>query len=244
MTNGLRSGRRRRRQTAQRALFKWMLALLVVATAGYYAYRTGARLSEVKIEGLEAQIAILSAKVGALDRLNEMQERDLATARALAEDWQRRYERDVATGDDKTLFDIVRGKLADGVSRERLEFVISAAEEQRDCEEVPAAKRFIVTTPLHRGDRASAVGFGNGAITVSASGASMRDANGNPEAWFDPAQPVTVSLVALSGQSVEKTGVLPLYPSVILGDAEYRMSVVAGPNRGFAQVSIQKCRYP
>lgn len=217
---------------------------MVVATAGYYAYRTGTRLSEMKIESLEAQIAVMSAKAGALDRANEMDQRDLEVARALAEDWQRRYERDVATGDDKILIDALRRKLADGISHDRLEFIIGAAEERRECEDAPATKRFIVTTPLHRGDRASAVGYNNGEIVVSAAGASMRDADGNPEAWFDPAQPVTVNLVTLSGQSIEETGVLPLYPSVILGEAEYRLSVLAGPNRGFAQVSIQKCRYP
>ncbi len=244
MTNGLRGSRRRRRQTAQRVILKWLLALLVVATAGYYAYRTGTRLSEVRIETLEGEAALLSTKIGALSRVNEMQERDLAEARALAEEWQHKYERDVATGDDKILFDAVRRKLADGVSRDRLEFVIGAAEERRECEDAPAEKRFIVTTPLHRGDRAGAVGYGNGEIVVSAAGASMRDANGNPEAWFDPAQPVTVSVVTLSGQNAEETGVLPLYPSLILGEAEYRLSVLAGPNRGFAQVSIQKCRYP
>lgn len=244
MTNGLRGSRRRRRQNAHRAILKWLVALLVVAATGYYAYRTGTRLSEVKIEALQARIAVLSAKSGALDRLDELQQRDLVEALARAEDWQRRYERDVPTGDGKMLAEAVRQKLAAGVSPQRLAFVIGAAQEQRDCEDVLAAKRLVVTTPLHRGGRAGAVGFGNGEIVVSAAGASMRDANGNPEAWFDPAQPVRVDLVALGGQKVEETGVLPLFPSVIVGEAEYRLSVLAGPGRGLAQVSVQKCRYP
>jgi hypothetical protein len=74
-------------------------------------------------------------------------------------------------------------------------------------------------------------------------GARARDAAGNPQAWFDPSQPVTVRLARLGGKSLDATGALPLHRSMVDGDREYRLSIVAAP-RGFAQVTLERCRFP
>jgi hypothetical protein len=99
-----------------------------------------------------------------------------------------------------------------------------------------------VRTPLADGTERLAA-FANGSMTLSLSGASARDAAGNPQTWFDPSQPVTVRLARLGGKSLDATGALPLHRSMVDGDREYRLSIVAAP-RGFAQVTLERCRFP
>ena len=97
-------------------------------------------------------------------------------------------------------------------------------------------------TPLSQGP-ASSVSFANGLIYVSGDGTSAKDEGGNAEAWYDPAQPVTLRFTAVGGEAQKIAGLLPLHHSVVVGSAELRFSVVAGA-RGFAQVAADSCRYP
>jgi hypothetical protein len=225
-------------------MLKWILALFILSLSSFYAYRTGTRLAGIEIERLQGEVAAASANLASLQEQGAAQRQELRAARSLAARWRRAYERDVPTGKAKTLYDAVVEKLDAGLSRERLAFVIAAADDGRDCDEAAPNKRFLVTTSLQRASRNTAVSFLRGTIVVTAAGASAIDARGNAEAWFDPAQPVKVSVVALSGESSEEEGLLPLYPSLVVGNVEHRFSVVAGPQRGFVQTSMQNCRYP
>ena len=63
------------------------------------------------------------------------------------------------------------------------------------------------------------------------------------DATFDPAKPVTVFFTRLGGETTSTVGVLPLHHAVVVGDLEYRFSVVAG-SRSFAEVTGQSCVYP
>src|SRR5690606_40780231 len=76
-------------------------------------------------------------------------------------------------------------RLEEGVELSRLSFVISAVERERDCRGEPVTRRFLVRTPLHRGGN-DAASFADGLFTVTASGPTAVNADGNPEAWFDP----------------------------------------------------------
>ncbi len=244
MTLSTRGGARRRRRVVTRVALKWVLAFSVLGLASFYAYQIASRLAEIEIDRLHSEIATLTSSNVELDQRDASHERTLDAARERADQWQRAYERDIPNGEARMLYDAIMEKLNDGISRDRLAFIIAAANEQRDCESPLAAKRFIVTTPLQRVGPNNAVSFHNGAVVVTAAGASATDANGNAEAWFDPAQPVTVRIVALSGEEHEETGVLPLQSALVAGRVEHRLSVVAGPTRGFVQSALQTCSYP
>lgn len=237
-------GRWRRRRGGTRRGLKWLLASLVVGLTGFYAFRTGTRLAEIEIAGLRVEIAELSARTAELDRGDTVHRQTLDAARARAEQLQRAYERDVPTGEAKVLYDAVADKLSTGVSGDRLAFVIAAANQQRDCEPALSFKRFMVTTALQRAGPNTAVSFHGGTVVVTATGESATDERGNAEAWFDPAQPVHVRAASLSGEEKEETGLLPLQLSLVVGAVEHRLSVLAGPTRGFVQTSLQTCRYP
>ena len=191
---------------------------------------------------LKGKIESLETEVADLEQRNAVLQTETAAERARAEEWRQRYGREVPSGDNKDLFDLVQQKLSDGVDIDRLKFVIGAAENRENCEEQPVSKRFIVQTPLHRGANSS-VRFASGAITVMALGQPARDALGNPEAWFDSAEPVTVQITHIGGKTSEFSGKLPLHPSLVVGDNEYRFSF-AKSSRGFVEVSGVRCQYP
>ena len=242
MSLGLRDSRNRRKRKFRLTVFKWVFALALIGLAGVFAYETGSRLAERETIRLKEQIAELSQTI-------EESRRDDSALKAAAEaaeqgqrDWQQRYEKDVPSGVDKQIYELARRKLAEGVDIERLKFVIQATENQRLCAEGLATRRFIVPTPLYKGANDS-VGFAKGTITVTAKGQSSRDSAGNPLARFDPAKEVTLFFAQLGGQVTEARGVLPLHHSVIVGDSEYRFSVVAG-TPGFVLVTGDRCAYP
>jgi len=225
-----------------RTLMKWGAGLCVVVVAGLYAYQSGSSLAESEVRRLKGDIVALTDKVKALEEQTVEQRLAIETERARAQQWQERYQRDVSTGTTKELFELVRSRLDAGVAAERLSFVVGAARNERDCDALSVTKRFLVQTPLYAGANDS-VSFANELITVTAIGESALNADGNPEAWFDPAQSVTLQATVIGGESSETVGKLPLHHSVVVGDTEYRFSAVAG-NTGFVRISADKCSYP
>jgi outer membrane murein-binding lipoprotein Lpp len=239
---GLRDERRRRRRRVRWRVFRWLLVLGFIAAAVGLAYETGARVAQRTVTDLNDQIRSLTLKVDELETQSQAQTAQIAAAAARADEWQQRYRQDVPAGEVKQLFEAVQVKLGQGVTAERLRFVVEQIERQRACEQGPQVKRVLVRTPLEDGTERPAA-FTNGSMTLSLSGASARDAAGNPQAWFDPSQPVTARLTRRGGKSLDATGALPLHRSMVDGDREYRLSIVAAP-RGFAQVTLERCRFP
>jgi hypothetical protein len=104
-------------------------------------------------------------------------------------------------------------------------------------------KRFVVRTPISRGANDS-VSFAKNAITITALGDSARNQEGKVEAWFDPARAVTLRLVQLGGKTTVRKGKLPIHTSVVVKDREYLYSVVEGTQRGFVEITGDRCDYP
>lgn len=242
MSLGLRDQRRRRRRDFRQRMLRWVLALVVIAGAGFYAYQTGDRLAEKDVASRDEQVRTLTARVDTLQEQAQTAEADRDAARAQAEEWQQRYQRDVATGEGRELIALVQAKLAEGVGAERLRKAIEHTEVRLECDPRPQVRRLLVRTPLAKGAD-SAITFGGGAVAVTVSGASARNAAGNPEAWFDPKQPVTIRITGAHGKTAEIEGVLPQQQVLSAGDREYRLSIAAA-SRGFAQATVEQCRIP
>ena len=83
----------------------------------------------------------------------------------------------------------------------------------------------------------------NDYIEIQQRGVATRDAAGAPEAWFDPKLPVTMRMSRSRGENAESSGILPLRSSIIDGDREYRFNITAS-RRGFAQITMERCRFP
>lgn len=243
MTHGLGSGRYRQKRRRGAAVLKWSAGLIVIAAAGSYAYRTGSDLARQEVIALEADMKELSETNAALTEQDAKLRAANSELQLRQVELERRYGREVPTGTRKRLLELIDERLRAGVTAERLASLVAAAEDRRTCEGDPITKRFLVRTPLYQGPNDS-VSFADNAITVTAEGRSAINPNGNPEAWFDPAKPVTIRFVRLGGSRREASGLLPLHGSVAIDETEYRFTVIAGERPGFVKVAGQGCRYP
>lgn len=136
----------------------------------------------------------------------------------------------------------MQAKLAEGVNAERLRKAIEHVEVRLECDPHPQVRRLMVRTPLTKGADSAAT-FDGGAVAIAVSGASVRNAAGNPEAGSSRKQPVTIRITGVGGKTAEIEGVLPQQQMLAAGDREYRLSIAAA-SRGFAQATVEHCRIP
>jgi len=225
------------------ALIKWLLVLIFLGGAGAFAYATGSKLAQLEVEELEDQVAELKATRGELKAEKTDLKRKLENTNEELAAWKKRYKQNVPQGKPAELFSLMKRRLSNGVDAERLTFVIQQAQSEASCDAGPETRRFIVQTPLSDG-AADSVSFADNSVTVTARGASAKDAQGRPEAWFDPNKPVTVTINRPGGEGRTLKGTLPLHPAVVAQGDEHRFSILAGDQRGFAEVTWQRCEYP
>lgn len=232
---------RRYRRRVWGGLVRFVIFVGVVVAAAMTAYEFGA-------EDIEGQRRLHQEQLLEFEQARSAAEQEAANlrvevekARLAVEEWERRYEADVPTGDRLALLGLVSERLAAGVDPERLAFLIKAAEDKRDCE-VVETKRFLVRTPLYDGANTS-VTFANEAVAVTGSGESETTDAGLPQAWYDPEKPVSLVFTRIDGQRTEISGTLPLQQSVVHDGVEHHFLIRPGA-RGFAQVAAERCAYP
>lgn len=233
--------RRRQRAVYLRVL---QLALLVVTLLGTasYAYQVGVSATQAGAGKLKERIERFQADNLALrDRLAAEVRRSTEAQQAL-EVLETRYREEVPTGDLRALMDEVEAQLELGVPPDRLALLIDLAGRPPACDEQPETKRFMPSTPLGSGG-VNAVRFAEGRILVRGEGASAQNAEGLPEAWYDPTAAVRLTISTLSGAAEEVRGVLPLQHRMIVGDIEYRFVITSG-DRAFIEVTAQACAVP
>ena len=137
---------------------------------------------------------------------------------------------------------LVQQRIADGLEPERLNSLITLAQNSQNCDPAPETKRFIVNTPIFSSP-GNSVSLGNGTITVTGNGKSVVNEQNKVEAWYDPNEEVEITFTQLGGQTEKMTGVLPLHKSVVFGANEYRFSILAG-KQSFATISATRCDFP
>lgn len=222
---------------------RWLLVLVGVAVAGFVAYETGRAQNQAELDRLGDEVAaleqqIIDAREGAL-KARERERAARERAHAIAE----RYQRDVPTGARRELLSLIDRRLEEGVPPERLRFVVAEAQPREACAEAVETKRFLLTTPVAV-SRDNTVSFGDGRITVTGQGTPARDDDGRPEAWFDPAQAVSIRFLKLDGAVSLAEGTLPLTHRLVDGDREWRFQVRPHAERGFVEVTAQTCAFP
>ena len=184
----------------------------------------------------------------ARNQLNTVQDQltklraETQTANSRFDQLQQQYQQELPEdGPMRELVGLVRKQLDDGMSPERLSFVLRSARPPRNCTD-PASKRFMVKTPAYTGPDSSA-SFGEGAVVISGIGTSSRNQKAEPQAWFDASQPVTVTFKTTDGQNEKKTSVLPIQYSLIAAGREYRFTLSEG-EKSFVKVTYDSCDYP
>jgi hypothetical protein len=226
---------RERRARFWKGLFKFVVFLGLIGATAYYAYEAGTRLSAQEIADLKSEITRLSESEQAQQTRSEELESLLTDARQTAEDFRLRYE-EVAPEAVQDVLAEVRTKMTEGLSADRLAFVVSQAHPPRNCSD-SETRRFIAKTENYDGAN-TWVRFDD-AITVSGSGAA---ANGGREQWFDSTQPVSVTFTPLGEKAETVEGALPLQHSMVFKSKEYRFTAAPGA-RGFIEITADWCDY-
>jgi cell division protein FtsB len=242
MAIGLKEGRRRQRRKQRGALLKFAAAAIALVLLGFFAYETGTVFAQRETRSLREEVAELKDQMNSIDAENQNLKAQLRGAKGQVAEWSQRYEQDVPTGKAQELFRLLSASLENGVPASRLAFVIREAKASTECRNEPDDKRFILRTSGGRGQN-NWVGFANTSIVVTGIGEPAVNGDGAPQAWFDPAKPVTITFTRVGGAKTDVKGLLPLSHGVVLGDTEYRFNVVTGP-RGFVVVTGDRCKYP
>lgn len=223
-----------------------MLAFLAtlggLVLLGALAYESGSRLAQVETDGLRREIDQQRRTIAALQQQLAQTEAQRQQAEGRVREWEARYARDVPTGTAQELFTLLQTRLREGLAPDRLRLVLRNATDGTKCDPAQETRRFLLATPLTRGGQTS-VSFAGG-IVVTGEGQSARAPDGAPQAWFDPAAPVTVVAVQPGGGRTETKGPLPLTFSVVRGASEHRFLVAEADLRGFVSVTAERCDYP
>jgi hypothetical protein len=231
----------RYRQRSLQRMAGFGVMLLVMFAAGAMGFFLGRQHVFKDEMVMTSQVETLTEEKKALEDVVTQLKAESLTATMRYQELQKTYSETIPAGPVQDLITLVRKQIDDGMDPERLAYLIRSARPPRNCAE-PDTQRFVVLTPAYKGPE-SKTSIAEGAITISASGASARNAKSEPEAWFDPSQSVTVNFVMKDGSKQTKKGIMPLYQSVILGDKEYRFTVTEGA-RSFAKVTFDSCDYP
>ncbi len=239
MLNDYNPHSRYRERAMQRVSNAIAMIIVIIMSTGVglwfgkqYAATNQISLQE-QVDGLTKQNTELQENVTELRA-------EAQTANTRYEQIRAEYESQIPEGPMQDIIKLIREQLGQGMAPERLAFLIRSARPPTGCTE-PETKRFVVTTPAYQGPD-SAVTVADGHVLVTATGVSAKNDKGAPEAWYDPAQSVTVKFK--SGEVAEsKSGTLPLRHSVIVDNREYRFTVEEG-SRSFAKVVFDSCAYP
>jgi hypothetical protein len=244
MSLGLADRQARARRRLMWGLAKWTVALAMIGLAGLFVYKTGTSVVELDAQRKSEQIAELTNRANDLQTENAALKATASQAQAQAQDWEQRYKAEVPTGDRKVLLDLATRKLNEGVDLARLTFLINAASSVKTCDTEQESKRLRVKTPIGKPSKESSIAFADRKITVTADGAPAINAKGEKEAWFDPAQPITVQFAAPDGRTVAATGIVPLQHQMVIGDSEFHFSIDVDERKGFALVTSERCNFP
>lgn len=230
---------RRRRQARARLVRLLSFAALVLALC-YGFYRLGESRLAADNRDLRERVSRLNEET---ERLETDANRAVAAGVAAGERvaaLERLYQEGLPVGLSEQVIALVKDRLAAGVDRDRIALAIGAIQAEARCDPEPSTRRFLLQTPLGGGSHGS-VSFADAVIDVTGTGSPARDAQGKLEAWFNPAEAVTITFNVLDGHTLEAAGTLPLERSVIV---EHQFRVEASERRGFVVVSAQRCLYP
>lgn len=242
MAIGQYNPRNRYRDRAIQRFNKVLLFIVAIGTCFGLGFFIGGQNAVVANGTLKMEVEDMT------NRLKTMQD-ELTTVRAEAqtatsrlEQLKAQYEKDIPQdGPMREIVDMVRKQIADGMSPDRLAFVLRSARPPRNCSD-PATKRFIIKTPAYKGAD-SLVTVGEGAVVIFGTGSSAKTRDGQAESWFDPTQTIHVSFKTSSGEIEKKSGTLPFQHSVISNGKEYRFTLTEG-EKSFVKITFDNCDYP
>ena len=218
-----------------------MVIAAIMAVSGMFGFWLGKQRDMQKTGSLSEQVKTLQAEKEEFQTTVGELMAEAQTANMRLSQFKEEYKEAIPDGPMQRLVGLVRQQLGEGMDPQRLELAIRAARSPRNCT-APETRRFVISTPAYTGPE-SKISLAEGAIVIRGSGASARNAKGDPEAWYDPSKKVELEITINYGTKEKKAGVMPLYYSAVVGLREYRFTIEEGA-RSFAKVTYDSCDYP
>lgn len=216
-----------------------VLSLILICVSAASGFAVGTKHTKTREVQLVEQLKDLTEDHNHLQETTTELRAELQTATLRYEQLQEQLADEMPSKELKSLIDLVRQQLTDGIDAKRLEHVVRLARPPSNCT-TPETKRFVIRTQASTGP-ISKVSFGG--IVIKGTGMSARNANRKPEAWFDPSKKVQIQFVKPDGKVVEKKDILPVRHSMVIEDREYRFTIEEGV-RSFVKVTYDSCAYP
>lgn len=232
-------------QTKRKKRQKTALFLMSLCALGFFAWLFF-QFGKYHVES--KQNAIEQAHEKALLSLQEMSskmealEQAIVSAKEETKTWSERYQRDVPEGVGKDLYEMIQKKMEEGISVDRLSFVLRNTQQSSKCSEKPIIKKILLKSNGKQG-APEKVSFFEDKVSFQGEGKPTKNPNGTYEFWFDPQAPISIVLNHVSGKKHETNGVLPFQSNFIVGDQNYVFNIRSGP-RGYVYVSGIECSYP
>lgn len=231
----------RRRQSALQKTLRQVVVTVICIAVLVLIYHLGQNMAGAEGRTAQREVVELRTRNTDLEKQVVKIQADNLTQQNKLNELQQQYQADIGDENLRSLNRLLRERMASGVTTERLQQIIAAASNVRNCS-APDTKRFIVSTPLSK-VAASKVSFGSGMVVITGDGTTAINDKGGKEAWYDPAKPVHVTIAVRGGETVNKEDVLPIHYSVIQGATEYRFTI-ANSARSYAEVTADQCAYP
>lgn len=231
--------RYRKRSFERTKNFVLVVSLLIFT--GVTSFWMGGLYAEETILALRKEIENYQGQLGEFEIALTEASADAQTAIIKYKDLEYAVSEVVTDGPMQELLVVLKEQLDKGASPKRLLAAVKSAQPLDDCS-VPEVRRFVVSTPDYKGAQ-SVVEMAEGALKISASGVSSLSDTGAVQAWYDPSKAISVKF-DIEGVGAEvKSGIMPIYKSVVIDDKEYRMSIEPG-TKSFAQVRYDVCDLP
>lgn len=231
---------RYRRRSLNRVV-NFCVASAFLFAVGALGFWIGQQAQSQEVGALKEQVEEARSQTSETEAVLMELRTEAQTATMKYEQLKGEVEEQVPDGPMRELVDLVRKQLEEGMDPQRLSFVIRSARPPRNCSE-PETRRFVISTPAYKGSD-SKVEIAEAGLSIKGSGISVKNEDGKPEAWYDPAKTVEISFAVAGGEASVKKGVMPIRHSIVAGAREYRLSIEEAA-RSFAKVTFDSCDYP
>ncbi|MDR3435135.1 hypothetical protein [Telmatospirillum sp.] len=238
------SRRRSRRNEEQRRrilifLGKVLGAAGIVAVTAYYAYEVGYRVSEGEVQTSKEALQKAQDHLKAVEDAAEADHLAQVQANRQLSDLASRYEQIKPNDELRDLTDLLRAKLAAGLTARRLSLVIKSAEMPRNCQPSPS-RRLLVHTPSAKTMPAGGLLRLDDQVSVTAEAPFVGDGRGMS---FDPAGAVKLRISVEGVRDAEVVGVLPLDYLLSAKGGEYHITLSAANSKGWVDVATERCAF-
>jgi hypothetical protein len=239
----------RERRLAWLRILKIVVYVVVVISVGLFSYQYAIERVKGRESKRDQDLQALTQQNAELQVVAQQYLQASRTAEGHARTVEERLGKELPSGDRAKLLKLVDERLAAGIQADRLALLIRNARAPTNCA-VGETRHLVAATSARLRTSSRAMGFANGALTLTAEGEPVRDRKGNAEGWYDPAQPVTVKIApnakeptAAGVQEQTVSGVLPLNQTVIVGNHEYHFAFKVG-TKSYIDVAVETCDFP